>query len=144
MSTIGAFVLLVVSFIDGHPVAAFAAIGLTLLALAEFIRRSSGESSSRGVLITRGGWPMDPITPDEDTFRLPPGSFAMVLAREQPMYRPLPTIRTPDGQVVSQWLPTHDELVRLMRGEPLTVAVQTFNKQLFAPMVVAVGGLDLR
>lgn len=144
MSTIGAFVLSAVSFIDGHPVVAFAVIGLTLLALAEFVRVRPDESRSTGILITRGGWPMDPITPDEDTFRLPPGSVASVLARDQSEYRPLPTIRTPDGQVISQWLPTHDELIRLMRGEPLTVTVQTFNKQLFAPMVVAVGGLDLR
>ena len=55
----------------------------------------------------------------------------------------LPSLVTPDGKVISSWLPDADELAALNRGQPITLVLHTFNQPL-QPIILAVGGLDLR
>jgi hypothetical protein len=86
---------------------------------------------------------MGPIAVDWGMFLLPAGTCEVVYAEDQPQYHPLPSLRTPDGRVVSQWLPTAEELDALMRGQPLTLVIHTFNEPL-QPIQLGVGGMDLR
>jgi hypothetical protein len=87
---------------------------------------------------------MEQIAPYPDMFILPEGSKLTVYAADQAHlgYEPLPSIKTPDGKVVSQWKPTQEELKRLFDGEPLTLIVWTFNQKL-QPVCLGVGGFDL-
>lgn len=85
---------------------------------------------------------MENIAPYPETFKLPEGSVLPVYAADQPEYQPLPSIRTPDGKVVSQWKPDEDELKRLVAGEPITLVIWTFNRRL-QPVWLGVGGCDL-
>lgn len=88
---------------------------------------------------------MEQIAPHPEMFLLPAGYQLALYAADQGHlgYEPLPSIKTPDGKVVSQWRPTPEELGRLAAGEPLTLVVWTFNRAL-QPVCLAVGGLDLR
>ena len=84
---------------------------------------------------------MDIIVPQPEMFLLPSGTLP--IDHGGPDYTTLPTLTTPGGKVISQWLPTAEELYRLMQGEPLTLVLHTFGKPL-QPIILAVGGLDLR
>lgn len=88
---------------------------------------------------------MDQIAPYTDTFLLPAHSELTLYAANQAHlgYAPLPSIKTPDGKVVSQWKPSEEELKRLVAGEPLTLIVWTFNQPL-QPQCLMVGGVNLR
>lgn len=87
---------------------------------------------------------MEMIAPYTEMFILPEGTKLALYAADQTHlgYLPLPSIRTPDGKVASQWKPTVEELERLNAGEPITVVVLTFNQPL-QPMDIGVGGFDL-
>jgi hypothetical protein len=87
---------------------------------------------------------MQQIAPYPEMFRLPDNTAFTVYGANQAHldYQPLPSLKTPDGKVVSQWKPTEDELQRLIAGEPLTLIVWTFNRPL-QPLCLAVGGVDL-
>lgn len=86
---------------------------------------------------------MDPIQPKRETFLLPDGTVEANYAEHQPEYITLPSLRTPDGRVISQWQPTRDELDAINRGQPITLVSHTFNQPL-QPIILIVGGLDLR
>ncbi len=86
---------------------------------------------------------MYPIPPIKEHFALPPDVEEVTFAKSQAEYIPLPTLRLPDGRVVSQWLPDTDELQALKNGVPITLVLHTFNKPL-QPITLTVGGLDLR
>lgn len=86
---------------------------------------------------------MDIQTPNADLFLLPPGTRAINIAEHQPQYQTLPSLRTPDGRVVSQWMPTPNDLILLNNGVPLTLVLHTFGEAL-QPIQMAVGGMDLR
>lgn len=86
---------------------------------------------------------MDIVNPDPSTFLLPDNSKVVVYAEHQPEYENLPSIRTPDGRVVSQWRPSDEELKMLFAGHPITLVVWTHNQPL-QPVALAVGGVDLR
>ena len=85
---------------------------------------------------------MEMIAPYPEMFVLPEGTTFPVYAADQPEYEALPSIKTPDGKVISQWKPTAEELARLNAGEPLTLIVWTFNHRL-QPITLGVGGFDL-
>lgn len=86
---------------------------------------------------------MDIVNPNASLFLLPPGTCAVNIAEHQPQYQTLPSLRTPDGRVVSQWRPTPNDLILLNNGVPLTLVLHTFGQPL-QPIQMAVGGLDLR
>lgn len=86
---------------------------------------------------------MEPIEPDVAVFGLPPGTRRVTYAEDQPEYRALPSLRIPDGRVVSQWLPSAEELALLLDGAAVTLVTHTFNQPL-QPIILTVGGVDLR
>ena len=51
-------------------------------------------------------------------------------AKNQPEYYPLPTVRFPDGLVISKWEFTLEERERIYNGGNLYVGVSTFNEPL--------------
>ena len=73
---------------------------------------------------------------------LPPDSKAVVFAKDQPQYLPLPTVWTPQGAVVTRWSPTDAEKAAIIRGEDIYVTVLTFGAPL-QPLQVTVGPIDL-
>lgn len=81
--------------------------------------------------------------PQRETFLLPPGATEANYAEHQSQYLTLPVIRTRDGKVASQWMPTPGELALLNEGVPVTLVMWTFNHPL-QPISLMVGGADLR
>lgn len=86
---------------------------------------------------------METIKPQAEMFLLPAGTREANYAEHQPQYGTLPSLVTPDGKVVSSWMPDANELALLNTGVPITLVLYTFNQPL-QPIVLAVGGLDLR
>lgn len=86
---------------------------------------------------------MQIVSPDPLLFIMPEGSRLCVYGANQPQYRPLPALVTPDGRVVHTWKPDAGELILLNRGVPVTIVQHTFNEP-FQPVSVCVGGKDLR
>lgn len=87
---------------------------------------------------------MDPVDPCIPLELLPPGCRAYVLAEHQTKdYLPLPSVRTPDGKVITRWRPTPEELQLLLAGRDLYLITWTFH-QLFQPVAMTVGPPDLR
>ena len=66
---------------------------------------------------------MRPIDPRVPAHLLPPGSRPFVIAEHQEEYLPLPSIRTPDGRVVTRWELTDAERAAIVRGEDLFLTV---------------------
>lgn len=86
---------------------------------------------------------MIPIEPKPELFLLPPNTETVKYAEHQPEYVTLPSLRTPDGRVVSQWRLEPNDLELLKNGVPVTLVLYTYGQPL-QPIVLAVGGLDLR
>jgi len=86
---------------------------------------------------------MDIVKPNAELFLLPDKTRAVNYAEHQAEYLTLPSLVTPDGRVVSQWLPDAHDLALLNNGVPVTLVLHTFNQPL-QPIILAVGGLDLR
>ena len=86
---------------------------------------------------------MDIVTPKAEMFLLPEGTREANYAEHQPEYGTLPSLVTPDGKVVSSWMPSANDLALLNNGVPITLVCWTFNRAL-QPVTIAVGGLDLR
>jgi hypothetical protein len=87
---------------------------------------------------------MNPIDPQPTQFQLPAHSQIVRYAEnQQHLYQPLPSIKTPDGRVVSQWIPSPHELAALNKGIPVTLILHTYNQPL-QPIILGVGGMDLR
>ena len=59
----------------------------------------------------------------------------VVYAANQPEYYPLPTIRFPEGLVVSKWELTLEERERVNNGGSIYLGVSTFNAPL-QPLLV--------
>lgn len=65
------------------------------------------------------------------------GMTAVVFARDQPQYRPLPALLCADGTVLTEWIPSEAELAALARGEHVRVWIWTFGQPL-QPIAVEV------
>jgi hypothetical protein len=72
----------------------------------------------------------------EPTFN-EPGFERVVLAKDQPEYNPLPIMRNAEGVVISEWMPTAEELAGLVAGRPLRLMMLTFNHP-FQPVLLTV------
>jgi hypothetical protein len=86
---------------------------------------------------------MESVPPDVRAFLLPAGTKALEVAVDQPQYEPMIVLRTPDGRVVMQWLPSRMDLLQLEAGQPLTLVLLT-GGQRQQPVQIFVGGADLR
>jgi hypothetical protein len=67
------------------------------------------------------------------------GAVSILYAKDQPEYRPLPAVLMTDEpqMVVTEWVPSTDELVALINGGRLRINVLTFGKPL-QPFLVEV------
>ena len=73
---------------------------------------------------------------------VPEGSIARVLNGPRgDEYQDLPSIITPDGKVISRWVPTPAERAAILAGEDIFLTVCTFNYPL-QPVLVTVGPID--
>ena len=66
---------------------------------------------------------MEPVDPRVDRSLLPDGSVAVVMAGRQDEYRDLPSVRTPQGQVVTRWSLTAAERNRIFEGEDVFITI---------------------
>lgn len=71
---------------------------------------------------------------------LPAGSRAVVIAEHQDAYRDLPSIRTPDGQIITRWTLTDEERAAVVRGEDIYVTLLSAGP--INPLFVTVGPVD--
>ncbi len=85
---------------------------------------------------------MDIVDPRVDPRLVPDGSRAIVIAEHQDEYRDLPSIRTPDGQVITRWSLTTDERAAIVRGEDIYVTLLSHGA--INPMFVTVGPVNWR
>jgi hypothetical protein len=86
---------------------------------------------------------MFPEKPTLNLHLLPEEFQVVVYAKDQPGFLPLPTIRTPEGHVLSQWRPDANDVELLKNGAPITLVLNTCNQPLQGIRLV-VGGIDLR
>jgi hypothetical protein len=85
---------------------------------------------------------MEIVDPRVHPDLVPEGSRAVVIAEHQSEYRDLPSIRTPDGQVITRWAPSDDERAALIRGEDIYVTILSHGA--INPLFVTVGPVNWR
>jgi len=84
---------------------------------------------------------MDIVDPRIDPSLVPAGSKPTIFAKDQPWYRQLPSIRTPDGQVITRWRLSDVERRAILKGEDLYLTISTFNAPL-QPVLLTVGPVN--
>ncbi len=67
--------------------------------------------------------PTSPVIPGSNVTEI-------IYAEQQPEYIPLPSIRTPDGIVLSRWELSDEELARVVQTRSVYLALHTFNNPL--------------
>lgn len=85
---------------------------------------------------------MDIVDPRVDPALLPDGSRAMVIGAHQPEYRDLPSIRTPDHQVINRWTLSDEERAAIVRGEDIYITLLSSGS--INPLFVTVGPVNWR
>lgn len=83
---------------------------------------------------------MEVVEPMIDPKTVPPGSRPVLIAGQQAEYQPLPTVRTPDGQVITRWKPSPEERRRIAEGEDIYVTLLSHGP--INPLIVTVGPVD--
>lgn len=83
---------------------------------------------------------MDIVDPRVDPSLVPPGSRAIIVAKDQPQYRDLPSVRTPLGHVITRWTLTDEERRRIAEGEDIFVTLLAFGA--INPFYVTVGAVN--
>lgn len=59
-----------------------------------------------------------------------PGTRAVIFAKDQPEYLPLPALLYADGKILTEWTFSEDERAAVARGENLRLWIWTFGKPL--------------
>lgn len=59
-----------------------------------------------------------------------PGTRAIVIAKDQPEYTPLPALLYDDGKVLTEWAFSEEERAAVAKGENLRLWVWTFGQPL--------------
>jgi hypothetical protein len=80
------------------------------------------------------------VDPRIDPRLVPPGSRAIVIAEHQEEYLDLPSVRTPDGQVITRWALSDAERSAIVRGEDIFVTLLSHGA--INPLFVTVGPVD--
>lgn len=83
---------------------------------------------------------MEIVDPRIDPALVPPGSKAVVIAEHQDEYRDLPSVRTPNGQVITRWSPSLEERAAIIRGDDIFVTILSHGQ--INPLFVTVGPVD--
>ncbi len=85
---------------------------------------------------------MEIADPRVDPSLVPEGSRAVVIAEHQTEYRDLPSIRTPDGQVITRWTLTDKERLRVLGGEDIYITLLSHGA--INPLFATVGPVNWR
>jgi hypothetical protein len=85
---------------------------------------------------------MEIVDPRVDPALVPDGSRAIVIAEHQDEYRDLPSIRTPDSQVITRWTLSDDERAAIVRGEDIYITLLSFGA--INPLFATVGPVNWR
>lgn len=80
------------------------------------------------------------VDPRVDPRLVPDGSRARVINGPQKEYQDLPSIRTPNGYVITRWALTDDERAAVLRGEDVFVTLLSFGP--INPLFVTIGPVD--
>ena len=83
---------------------------------------------------------MTPVDPRIDPSLVPPGSGPMRIAKDQPEYLTLPSIRTPFAHVITRWELTADERTAIANGADVFITLLSAGP--IAPMLPTVGPTD--
>ena len=83
---------------------------------------------------------MEPIDPRVDLSLLPDGSKAVVIAEHQAQYKNLPSVRTPEGQVITRWSLTPAERNRISEGEDVFITILSDGE--INPLFATVGAIN--
>lgn len=83
---------------------------------------------------------MEIVDPRVNPTLVPRGSRAVVIAEKQEEYRDLPSIRTPNGQVITRWSLSDEERAAIIRGEDIYVTI--LSSGAINPLFVTVGQVD--
>ncbi len=85
---------------------------------------------------------MEIADPRVDPSLVPEGSRAVVIAEHQDEYRDLPSIHTPDGQVITRWTLTDEERLRVLAGEDIYITLLSHGA--INPLFATVGPVNWR
>lgn len=83
---------------------------------------------------------MNIADPRVDPRLVPDGSRAVVIAEHQAEYLDLPSVRTPNGYVITRWSLTTEERAAIVRGEDIFVTLLSHGP--INPLFVTVGPVD--
>ncbi len=83
---------------------------------------------------------MEIVDPHIDPALVPPGSRAVVIAEHQAEYRDLPSVRTPDGQIITRWTLSDEERAAIVRGEDVFVTILSHGA--INPLFVTIGPVN--
>jgi dihydrofolate reductase len=83
---------------------------------------------------------MEIVDPRVHPSLVPAGSKAVVIAEKQDEYRDLPSVRTPDGQVITRWSLSNEERAAIVRGEDIYVTILSHGS--INPLFVTVGPVN--
>lgn len=81
--------------------------------------------------------PVSPVYPDGRA--LPPGACEVVIAEDQPEYQPLPSVRlmNPQGEVVTRWELSDEELEQVIKHRSVWLVMMTFNQPVTPVIITA-------
>lgn len=85
---------------------------------------------------------MEPVDPRIDPALVPAGSRPVVVAEHQYEYKDLPSVRTPDGKVITRWTLTDEERAAIVRGDDVFLTIWSHGA--INPVYLSVGPLDWR
>lgn len=85
---------------------------------------------------------MEIVDPRVDPRLVPDGSRAVVIAENQAEYLDLPSIRTPDGQVITRWTLTDEERLQVLAGADIYITLLSHGS--INPLFATVGPVNWR
>jgi len=80
------------------------------------------------------------VDPRIDPRLVPSGSRPAIIAEHQAEYRDLPSVRTPDGQVITRWTLTSQERTAVASGEDIFITILSHGS--INPLFATVGPVD--
>lgn len=83
---------------------------------------------------------MEIVDPRIDPKLVPPGSRAVVIAEHQEEYQDLPSVRTPNGYVITRWSLTDAEREAMAKGEDIFITLLSHGA--INPLFATVGPVD--
>jgi len=83
---------------------------------------------------------MEIVDPRVDPRLVPEGSRAIVIAEHQAEYCDLPSVRTPNGYVITRWVPSPQERAAILLGEDIFVTLLSYGP--INPLFVTVGPVN--